>query len=117
MLESFREGGWAMMPTALLGTLLFAVALRYATKPEARWVPLQVSLALATLATGSLGFVAGLVKSATALGGVPPGRAGRIFAIGFGESLQNVGLALTLLALSALVVSFGAARAALQPTS
>jgi len=110
MLESFRSGGWAMMPTALFGVLLFGVAMRYAADPHKRWIPLQLALGILTLVTGALGFVTGLIASATHLGGVEPSRVVQIFAIGFGESLHNVGLALTMLALSAMVASVGAAR-------
>lgn len=110
MFETFRLGGWAMMPTALFGVLLLGVALRYAANPHARWIPLQLALGILTLVTGALGFVTGLIASATHLGEVAPGRVVQIFAVGFGESLHNLGLALTMLALSAMLASVGAAR-------
>ena len=68
MLESFRLGGFAMFPTALFGALLLGAALRYARTPDARFIPLQVALAILTLATGALGFVTGLIASTTHLG-------------------------------------------------
>jgi hypothetical protein len=110
MLESFRLGGIGMIPTAFFGVLLVGAALRYASKPEARWIPLQVALAVLTLAMGGLGFVMGLVKTTTNLGGLQPPIAVKIAAIGFGESLCNVGLALALLTLAAMAACVGAAR-------
>lgn len=110
MLEAFREGGWGMFPTALFGVLSLAVAIRYATRPSNRWIPLQIALAILTLATGALGFVTGLIASATHVGGVEPGRVVQLFAVGFGESLHNVSLALATLSLAAMLVSVGAVR-------
>jgi hypothetical protein len=110
MLESFRLGGIGMIPTALFGVLLVGAALRYASKPEARWIPLQISLAVLTLAMGGLGFVMGLVKTTTNLGGLEPPLAVKIAAIGFGESLCNVGLAFALLTVAAMAACIGAAR-------
>jgi len=110
MLEAFRIGGWAMIPTALFGTFLVAAALKWAIKPEARLVPLQLALAILTLSTGALGFVTGLIMSATALGGVPTDKVVQIAAIGLGESLCGVALALTMIALAAAVGTIGAVR-------
>jgi len=110
MLEAFRMGGWAMMPTALMGTLLVAAAVKWAIRPEARLVPLQIALAILTLSTGALGFVTGLIVSATALGSVPPEKVVQIAAIGFGESLCGVALALAMIALAAAAGTIGAVR-------
>ena len=109
-LESFRMGGPGMIPTAFFGLLLLGVAIRYAMKPDPRWVPLQIALGVLTLAMGGLGFVMGLVKTTTHLGGLEPPLAVKIAAIGFGESLCNVGLALALLTIAAMAVCVGAAR-------
>ena len=110
MFEAFRMGGWAMMPTALFGTLLVAAAAKWALRPEARLVPLQLALAILTLSTGALGFVTGMIMSATHLGEVPSGRVVQIAAIGFGESLCGVALALTMIAIAAGVGTIGAVR-------
>ena len=110
MFEAFRMGGWAMMPTALFGSLLVAAAVKWAIRPDARLVPLQIALAILTLATGALGFVTGLIVSATALGGVPTNKVVQIGAIGFGESLCGVALALAMIMAAALAGTIGAVR-------
>ncbi|MBK9001107.1 MAG: hypothetical protein IPM35_35745 [Myxococcales bacterium] len=110
MLDHFRQGGWGMYPTAVFGVLLLLIAARYAVRPEARWLPLQIALGVLTLLTGSFGFVVGLIVTTAHLHEVPQGQVPLIGAIGFGESLHNVALALVLLVLAALCTSFGALR-------
>jgi hypothetical protein len=110
MIESFRMGGWGMYPTALFGLLLLMVAVRYAIRPDARTIPLQIALGIVTLTTGLLGFVTGLIATTTHLSGVAPPKLIPIAAAGFGESLTNVGLALAMIAFAALAVCVGAIR-------
>jgi hypothetical protein len=110
MLASFRLGGFPMIPTALFGAMLMVVALKFAWKPEQRWIPLQIALAILTLVTGALGFVLGVAKCATNLGSFEPSRALHIFTIGFGESIHNLALALFCVALAAMAVCVGALR-------
>ena len=110
MLESFRLGGPGMIPTAFFGLLLVGAALRYAAKPDTKQLPLQIALGVLTLAMGGLGFVMGLVKTTTNLGGLEPPIAMKIATVGFGESLCNVGLALALLTVAAMATCIGAAR-------
>ena len=110
MLDHFRAGGWGMYPTLVFGVLLLLVAARYALRPEARWVPLQIALGLLTLLTGCFGFVLGLIITTEALPAVPQGQVPLIGALGFGESLHNVALALLLVVLAALCGSLGALR-------
>ena len=64
LLESIRLAGWGAFPTLAFGVLLLAVSLRYAMNPSRRWVPLQISLGLLTLAASGLGFVTGLIATA-----------------------------------------------------
>jgi hypothetical protein len=90
--------------------LLVAATLKWAHKPEAKLIPLQIALAVLTLSTGALGFITGLILSATHLGEVPAGKVVQIAAIGFGESLCGVALALTMIAIAAGVGSIGAMR-------
>ncbi len=109
MIESFRMGGWGMWPTLVIGALMIAVSLRYAVRPESRLVPLIVSTGLLTLTSGALGFVTGLIATTTHLAEIEASRSD-IFLIGFGESLNNVGLALILGAVAMIAVAAGAAR-------
>lgn len=111
MIESFREGGFGMIPTLVFGVMLVLAAAQYARTPERRFVPLQVSLGVVTLASGALGFVTGVIKSFSALGQV--GDKDRwIWALGVGESAQNLVLALGLVTLAAAAASVGALRVA-----
>ena len=92
MAEAFKNGGWGMIPTALFGLLLVLAAGRYAMSPEKRFVPLQVSLTLLTLAAGGLGFVSGLIKSLHYMAEMPDDKRW-IWLVGMGESLNNLALA------------------------
>lgn len=113
MREMFHTGGFGMYPTAAFGLLLIAVAIRYAIKPESRYVPLQITLALLTLLSGALGFVTGIIASFSAMGGVPgDGSSKWIPLIGAAESLHNVALALALIIVGSIAASVGAARIA-----
>lgn len=107
--RAFMDGGWGMIPTSLFGLLLLAAAIRYAMSPEARYVPLQLSLGIMTLAAGGLGFTTGLIKSVSVLGKVEPDQRW-IWLLGMGESLNNIALALALVTLSAIAASVGAYR-------
>jgi hypothetical protein len=109
MLDIFREGGMGTIPTALFGVLLIAAAIRYAMSPEKRHVPVQISLAVATLACGGLGFVTGVRKSIEAASQAKLDDRW-IVAIGASESLQNLVLAFGLVAIGALAATVGAAR-------
>jgi hypothetical protein len=114
MTEIFRNGGFGMYPTALFGLLLLAAAARYAIRPHRRWVPLQISLGILTMATGAASFVAGLINTTVSMDQVR-GRAGIIGAIGVGESLNNIALALALVALAAMATTVGAVRLTREP--
>ena len=111
MMEHFREGGWGMFPTLVFGLLMLAVAVRYATRPERRYVPLLLGTGVVTLSSGALGFVTGLITTFRYIGQVGPDR--RYLAIiGIGESLENVAFALIFAVLASLIASVGAWRIA-----
>lgn len=113
MREMFHTGGFGMYPTAAFGLILIAVAIRYAIKPESRFVPLQITLGLLTLFSGALGFITGLIASFSAMGEVPDGPHTRwIPLIGAAESLYNVALAIALVIFAVMAASVGAARIA-----
>lgn len=109
--QMFDNGGWGMIPTSVFGLILVGAAVVYAVKPEKRFVPMQVSLGILTLMAGSLGFVTGLIKSLGVLHEVKPDER-FIWLIGLGESLNNIGLALMLVVLAALLASVGTLRIA-----
>jgi hypothetical protein len=109
--DAFREGGWTMLPTTMFGLLLLAAAVRYALSPERRFVPLQMSLGVMTIACGALGFVMGVMKSFSAMGGVEPDKRW-IWLLGVGESLNNVAVAFALVTAAAVAASIGAYRIA-----
>ena len=116
MIEAFHLGGFGMFPTAIFGLMLIAASIRYAGSPERRFIPLQVSLGVMTLAAGGFGFVTGLIKSALAIEGAGPDHRW-IWVVGMGEALNNVALALLLLTIAAIASSIGALRIARAPAS
>ncbi|HSO31753.1 MAG TPA: hypothetical protein VLT33_04540 [Labilithrix sp.] len=99
-----------MFPTLVFGLLLLGASVRYAVKPEGRWVPLQLALGVLTLTSGMLGFVTGVITTTQHLAELPSERIGLVGATGVGESLSNVGLALLLMMVAALLTSVGAVR-------
>ncbi|HEU4409046.1 MAG TPA: hypothetical protein VFS43_27550 [Polyangiaceae bacterium] len=107
--QAIAAGGPGMIPTMVFGLILVGVAVRYATRPEPRLVPLLVSTGLMTLFSGALGFTAGVIKSCAAIGQVGPDER-FVTVIGLGESLHNVALALTMCLLAAAAAAVGAAR-------
>jgi hypothetical protein len=112
LVDHFRDGGWGMFPTLFFGALLLAVAVRYATIPERRLVPLLLGLGTLTLAVSALGFVSGVIVTCRAVGADSERlRDGTTLAIvGFGESLNNIAFALVFIVLAALAASYGAFR-------
>ena len=107
--EAFRLGGWGMIPTAIFGLAMVAAAVRYAMAPDKRYVPLQVSLGILTLAGGGLGFVTGVIKSLMAMDSVQPDQRW-LWMLGVGESLHNLALALGLVTIGSIAASIGAVR-------
>ena len=114
ILESFHNGGWGMWPTLVVGLLMIGVSARYAVSPERRFVPLIAASSVLTFLTGLLGFVTGLITTSQYYdaSAAPP----NVVVVGFGESLNNVGLALVLLAVGMIAVTLGAARHARTPS-
>lgn len=107
--EAFRIGGWGMYPTTLVGLILLATAALYARQPTMRRLRVIANLRLLTLLTGSLGFVAGVIRSFTH---APEETSDvvRLAIIGVGESLANIGLALGMLVIATILTTLGAAR-------
>jgi hypothetical protein len=110
----FRDGGWGMYPTLVCGLVLLAAALKYALRPERRFVPLLVALNVLTLSAGALGFVSGVITTARYLEGVGETRSALVAFLGIGESLNNVGCALMFVTAAAIAVTLGTWKIAFQ---
>ncbi len=116
ILDSFHNGGWGMWPTLVFGLLMIGVSARYAISPERRFVPLITASSVLTLLSGALGFVTGLIAATTTSFDAIEARP-TLAVAGFGESLNNVSLALVLLAVGMLAVTVGTARIARVPSA
>jgi hypothetical protein len=97
-----------MYPTLIIGGLLVAAAARYAWQPERHRLTLIIWMQVLTMLVGTLGFVAGLIKTTISAGDTSA--PGHVVLQGFGESLHNVGLALSLVVLSGIIGAVGLAR-------
>ncbi len=111
MFNSFRDGGFVMFPTLLIGVALVALALKYAQNPERRLLPLLGAFGLLTATSGALGFTMGAMKSLYAQDSVADGKRW-LSLLGIAESLNNVGLALSLIFLAAGLATIGEWRIA-----
>jgi hypothetical protein len=114
MSDAFIAGGWGMYPTLIAGLALLGTTLRYALRPESRFVPLMISLGLFTLFAGVLGFVTGVMTMLHAYAGPLESEGPTVLFLGTFESLHNVALALLLIMLSTLAASVGAWRLSRQ---
>lgn len=111
--DSFHNGGWGMWPTLVIGLVMIGVSARYAVSPEKRFVPLIAATGLLTLLSGALGFVTGLIATAQYFdANTAPAS---VVVVGFGESLNNVSLAILMAAVGMIAVTVGAARQARTP--
>ncbi len=111
LIDSFRMGGFGMIPTAFFGLVLVVVSVVYLRRPDRALVAPLVSLGVLTLAAGGFGFVTGLIASATALG---PGTDPRLLEVGIGESLHNLSWALAFIMMASLFVSASGLRVAFR---
>ncbi|HEU4534323.1 MAG TPA: hypothetical protein VFS00_09405 [Polyangiaceae bacterium] len=109
LFSAILAGGPGMIPTLLFGLILVGAALRYATRPERRYLPLLLSLGLMTLFAGALGFTGGMIRACAAIGQVGPDER-FVTVIGLGESLYNVALSLVMCLLATMAAAVGATR-------
>ncbi|MBK8212752.1 MAG: hypothetical protein IPK71_03305 [Myxococcales bacterium] len=116
MSEFFKNGGYGMFPTLVVGLFLLATAVLYAVRPSGRRARVALVLGTVTLASGLLGASAGMATTAHFIPQVPKGDQLEILAVGFGESIHNVVLALVVVVLAGLVASVGALRASDEPS-
>jgi hypothetical protein len=119
MQDFFIAGGYGMYPTLLAGLLLLASCIQYSRRPERRYVPLMLALGVFTLLAGGLGFVTGLMACMNYYANHQDSNQPIYLALGFGESLHNVVLALLLSVISTIFASVGAWRFSrqLQPAA
>jgi hypothetical protein len=99
-----------MYPTLLAGLMLLGTSLRYASRPDSRYVPLLLTLGLFTLFAGSLGFVTGVINLLRAYAGPLADQGPSVLYLGIQESLHNVALALLMTTVSTIAASIGAWR-------
>jgi hypothetical protein len=116
-LEHFRDGGWAMFPILLCGLALLAVSIRYAVRPERRFVPLLVTLNALTLSAGALGFVSGVITTASYFDQHAATLPSSVPFLGVGESLNNVAFALLFVVVAAIAMSLGAWKIARETSA
>ena len=112
--DAFIAGGWGMYPTFIAGLALLVTSLRYASRPESRYVPLMIALGLFTLLAGCLGFVSGVITMLRFYADLKGEPGSIVLYYGFQESLHNIALALLLTTTSTLAVAVGAWRLARQ---
>ena len=112
MQEAFHHGGWGMYPTTLFGLIMLGTAVLYAMRPTRRNMRIVKSLGALVMLSGLLGFVTGCIKGFTAVAELPPGEVGKIALVCVGESLNNVGLAFSLLILTTIITTLGTVRSA-----
>lgn len=111
MIEAFHEGGWPMFPILILGLLLVIAAVRYTLAPEARHLQVVRSMASVTFLFGCLGTLLGVIHTLSAIHQLPHEMVIKISLLGFGESINNLALALLLMVFAGLFTAVGALRA------
>jgi hypothetical protein len=111
MTEAFHLGGWGMYPTLVSGLVLIGMAFGFAIAPDPRRRALVRALAMLTFLCGTLGFVTGMIKSCLACTS-----SFEYVVRGFGESLNNIGLALCTLVIAGIGTAIGAARQGEPPS-
>jgi hypothetical protein len=103
--DFFMDGGWGMFPTLALGLFLVSVVVRSAVSDRSRGQELVVPLGVATITSGFLGFVLGLMATFNHIAEV--GGNGVIAMAGAGESLNNLALAFGLVLVAAIATTIG----------
>lgn len=110
MVTFIHEAGWPAFVVLAFGLSSLFFSLRYAMLPRADTFALVVGFATATVIFGALGTVLGIQMSAHYIGDVAADRRW-IFLVGLRESLNNLVIALVLVALDTLAITAGAVRA------
>jgi hypothetical protein len=112
----FTAGGLGMYPISVDGFLLLASALLLALRPERRFVPLVVSLALLTLGAGVLGTLVGIVSTLHYVATTPTGQVQTLI-MGAAEASHCLVLALLVIMAALALTAIAAWRASRTRTA
>jgi hypothetical protein len=107
--EILREAGWGAWPVMLFGLTSLTLAIRYAVKPQRRFLPLIIGFGVATILAGFLGTMTGLQHSVSHIEAVTPERRW-IVLIGLREALHNMVMAFVIECVVTLVATVGGYR-------
>ena len=91
LFDRFQDGGWGMYPTFVLGVLLprRRGEVRGLARAAVLFLGLLVALNVATLASGALGFVTGVIVTAHAVSSRSMVEPTNISFVGVGEALEQ----------------------------
>ncbi len=106
MPTAFHPGGGGLFPTAIVGVIMIAMAVRYAMQSDRTRLRVVFGTSALTFLAGLLGTVVGTMKSFTSYEGVSDHAI-----VGFGESLNCLALAICTMVVAALFTTIGLARA------
>jgi hypothetical protein len=106
----YENGGYGMYPTTLFGFLLVLSACLYLLRPESRYLRFVLTTGCLTIAWGVLGTLTALMVVFRFVQHVAAADQLRAAVIGCAEAINNLVLALILVALGGLVTLFGVVR-------
>ena len=112
----FTAGGYGMYPISVDGFLLLVASLFLALRPERRFLPLVVSLALLTLGSGVLGTLVGIVTTLHYAARIPTGKVQTLI-MGAAEASHCLVLALLIVMAALGLTSIAAWRASRARTA
>ena len=111
--DFFNEGGFTMYPTMLFGLLAVLSSLVLAARPEARYVPMFISLCALTVMTGFLGTMVGVTGLVKASANAAPADMQMIMTACATQALNSLLLASGLVVVGILGATSGAVRFAI----
>lgn len=116
LIQCFVAGGWPMYPIVILGLGLIFASVLLVKRATPQVAKLVSELRYITLVIGFLGTTLGMIHCLMSLPSLPPDQPFLNYALlGFGESLNCLGAALTMIGFSALVTTAGALRTTPEP--
>jgi len=108
MLSAIQEAGWPIFPILGFGASTVVLSIRYALAPRRGRLSAIVGLSVLTLLLGVLGTSLGLMKAIEGVANNPDSR--WLVMVGLKEALNNLVIALLLIAASTVLASAGASR-------